>query len=73
MSTTATALACVLFDNQTELGQKVLEMVYSFTRSRVVIYQLAQATARNPLPNEDPPFEDLDRNLTILGRTFDIQ
>jgi len=47
-------------------------MAYNFTRSRVVIRQLAQATARTPPSEEDPPFEYVDRSLTILGRTSDI-
>jgi DNA anti-recombination protein RmuC len=33
--------------------------------------QLAQGTARTPLSEGDPPFEYVDRSLTILGRTLD--
>ncbi|KAL9138291.1 MAG: hypothetical protein Q9175_000474 [Cornicularia normoerica] len=47
-------------------------MAHSFTHSRVVIRQLAQATARTPPSEEDPPFEYVDRSLTILGRSSNI-
>ncbi|KAL8644825.1 MAG: hypothetical protein Q9210_007052 [Variospora velana] len=33
--------------------------------------QLAQETARTPPSEDHPPFEYIDRSLTILGRTFD--
>ncbi len=47
-------------------------MAHNFTRSRVVIRQLAQASARTPPSEEDSPFEYVDRSLTILGRISDV-
>ena len=46
-------------------------MEFKFERSLVVIDQLAQDAARTPPPEDEPPFEYVDRSLTILGRTFD--
>lgn len=48
-------------------------MTHVFTRSSRVIRQLAQDAARTPPADEDLPFDYIDKSLTILGRTFDIQ
>ena len=49
----------------------MLQMEHQFKHSLVVMGQLAKDTARTPPSEDDPPFEYLDRSLTILGRTFD--
>ncbi|KAL9124215.1 MAG: hypothetical protein Q9217_006434 [Psora testacea] len=49
----------------------MLLMEYQFKHSLVVMGQLAKDTARTPPSENDPPFEYVDRSLTILGRTFD--
>ena len=46
-------------------------MEYKFTRSLVVISQLARDAARTPPSDEESPFSYVDQSLTILGRTFD--
>lgn len=46
-------------------------MEYQFKHSLVVMGQLAKDAARTPPSEDDPPFEYVDRSLTILGRTFD--
>ena len=48
-------------------------MTQTFTRSSRVIQKLAQDGARTPPSDEDPPFDYVDKSLTILGRTFDLQ
>ncbi|MCJ1245701.1 hypothetical protein MMC30_002905 [Trapelia coarctata] len=47
-------------------------MDYEFSRSCVVMEQLAKNIIRTPPSEVDPPFEYLDRSLTILGRTFGV-
>ena len=47
-------------------------MDYKFSHSLVVLRHLARDTARTPPSEDDPPFEYVDRSLTILGRTFDM-
>ena len=46
-------------------------MEYNFTRSVVVIGQLAKESSRTPPPTGSSPFEYVDQSLTILGRTLD--
>jgi hypothetical protein len=48
-------------------------MTQTFTRSSRVIKKLAQDGARTPPSDKDPPFDYVDKSLTILGYTFDIQ
>jgi hypothetical protein len=47
-------------------------MEYKFTRSVVVMGQLAKESSRTPPSEGDSPFEYVDRSLMILGRTFDM-
>ncbi|KAI9796724.1 MAG: hypothetical protein M1835_003305 [Candelina submexicana] len=47
-------------------------MEYKFTRSVVVMGQLAKESSRTPPSEENSPFEYVDRSLTILGRTSDV-
>ena len=49
----------------------VLNMDIKFKHSLVVMGQLARDAARTPPSANEPPFEYVDRSLTILGRTFD--
>lgn len=44
-------------------------MEYKFTHSVVVMGQLAKESSRTPPSEGNPPFEYIDRSLTILGRT----
>lgn len=46
-------------------------MDFKFSRSLVVMGQLARETARTPPAEDNPPLEYVDRSLTVLGRTFD--
>jgi len=46
-------------------------MEYNFTRSVVVMGQLAKESSRTPPPTGSSPFEYVDQSLTILGRTLD--
>lgn len=48
-------------------------MTHTFTHSCRVISQLAQDGARTPPSANDPPFDYVDKSLTILGCTFGIQ
>ena len=47
-------------------------MEYKFTRSVVVMRQLAKESSRTPPSEGNSPFEYVDRSLTILGRTSDV-
>ena len=47
-------------------------MEYEFTRSVVVMGQLAKESSRTPPSEGNSPFEYVDRSLTILGRTSDV-
>jgi len=47
------------------------DMEFNFKRSLVVMGQLAQAAARTPPSEDDPPLEYVDRSLTVLGWMFD--
>ena len=47
-------------------------MEYKFTRSVVVMGQLAKESSRTPPSEGNSPFEYIDRSLTILGRTSDV-
>ena len=45
-------------------------MDFKFTRSLVVMGQLAQDIARTPPHEDDPYLEYVDRSLAVVGRTF---
>lgn len=47
-------------------------MEYKFTRSVVVMGQLAKESSRTPPSEGNSPFEYIDRSLTILGRASDV-
>ena len=48
------------------------QMEYKFTRSVVVMGQLAKESSRTPPSEGISPLEYVDRSLTILGRTSDV-
>ena len=48
------------------------QMEYKFSRSVIVMGQLAKESSRTPPSEGNSPFEYVDRSLTILGRTSDV-